>query len=386
MMGDLTSGLAALGAKGLLRRRRTLESAQGVRVIVDGRAFLSFASNDYLGLAADPRLVAAICEAGRRHGVGAGASHLVTGHHREHDLLEQDLAAFVGLPRVLFFSSGYLANLAVVTTLAGPGSRIFADRLNHASLIDAMLLSRQRFSRYRHADACALESGLAGSKAGTQVVVTDSVFSMDGDIAPLGEIAALCRHHGAWLVVDDAHGFGVVGDAGLGTLDHVGRETGRLAYVGTLGKAAGVSGAFVAGSAELVDTLLQRARSYLYTTATPPALAAALRVSIALMRKETWRRERLQERVSQINGSLQLRRWRKLPSTSAIHPVIIGGNDEAVAAADLLAAEGILVPAIRPPTVPARSARLRICLSASHSSADVRQLVEALQRAEAALS
>jgi 8-amino-7-oxononanoate synthase len=385
-MADLAAGLALLDAHGLLRRRRTLESPQGTRVLVDGRHYISFASNDYLGLAAHPRLVEAMCAAGRRYGVGAGASHLVIGHHREHDLLEQELAAFVRLPRSLYFSSGYLANLAVVTTLAGAGAEIFADRLNHASLVDAMLLSKRRFSRYRHADVAALQMSLSGSRARVKLVVTDSVFSMDGDVAPLGEIAALCRRHDAWLIVDDAHGFGVLGQEGVGALERIGRNATRLAYMGTLGKAAGVSGAFVAGSAELIETLLQRGRSYLYTTASPPALASALRSSLAIVRNEAWRRQRLCEHVAQLGETLRLQRWKWLGSSTPIQPVVIGTNEEALAASEALAGEGILVPAIRPPTVPSRTARLRISLSAAHSSADVRQLADALHRVESAIS
>ena len=284
------------------------------------------------------------------------------------------------------FSSGYLANLAVVTVLAGRSSDVFADRLNHASLNDAMILSRARCKRYAHCDMAALESILGRSGAADKVVITDAVFSMDGDIAPLADIAHLCERYGAWLVVDDAHGFGVLGKSGAGALSHFGLDSPRIAYVGTLGKAAGVSGAFVAGSESLIELLMQRARTYIYTTASPPPLAAALMKSVELMRAEDWRRARLAELSARISRKFESRRWRLLASRTAIQPLIVGENAETVALSDALATEGILVPAIRPPTVPKGSARLRISLSAAHTQADVDRLIETLGRAEASLS
>ncbi len=385
-MHDLAVELADLERQGLRRHRRLLDSQQGAHVRVAGRDYLSFCSNDYLGLAADPRIAEAAVESIRKLGLGAGASHLVSGHHRIHDELEQALARFVQLPRALLFSSGYLANVAVVTVLAGRSSDVIADRLNHASLNDAMILSRARCKRYAHCDLAALESFLALSDAANKVVITDAVFSMDGDIAPLSDIARLCERYAAWLVVGDAHGFGVLGKSGAGALSHFGLESAHIAYVGTLGKAAGVSGAFVAGSEQLIELLIQRARTYIYTTASPPALAAALMKSIEIMGAEQWRRHRLFELSAQISRKLGLRRWRLLASPTAIQPLIVGENAETVALSDALASEGILVPAIRPPTVPKGSARLRISLSAAHTETDVDLLIETLRRAEASFS
>ena len=385
-MRDVVAELADLERQGLSRHRRLRDSPQGAHVRVDGRGYLSFCSNDYLGLAADPRIAEAAAESIRQFGLGAGASHLVSGHHRAHDDLERALARFTGLPRALLFSSGYLANLAVVTVLAARSSDVFADRLNHASLNDAMILSRARCKRYPHCDAAALETLLKRSRAADKLVITDAVFSMDGDIAPLSDIARLCERHGAWLVVDDAHGFGVLGEHGSGALAHFGLDSPYIAYVGTLGKAAGVSGAFVAGSEPLIELLIQRARAYIYTTASPPLLAAALMKSVELMQAEDWRRQRLVELSARLSRRLELRRWRLLASQTAIQPLIVGENSETIALSDALATEGILVPAIRPPTVPMGSARLRISLSAAHSQADVDLLIDALLRAEASFS
>jgi len=376
--------LEELEERGLKRARRVLESPQGVRLRVDGSEYLSFCSNDYLGLAADPRLVQALCEGAQLHGAGAGASHLVSGHHRAHEELEHRLAGFVRLPRALLFSSGYLANLAVVTTLAGRSSEVFADKLNHASLNDAMVLSRARFTRYPHCDVAALAARLVRSEAADKLVVTDAVFSMDGDIAPLEAILELCERFDAALVVDDAHGFGVLGREGRGVLAHFGLASPRIVYVGTLGKAAGVSGAFVAGSVDLIEMLIQRSRSYIYTTASPPALAWALVKSLEVIEAESWRRQRLDALEKKLSRDLRPRRWQLAPSQTPIQPLIIGGNREAVAVSDALAREGILVPAIRPPTVPAGTARLRISLSAAHAEKDVDCLVDALRRAEQA--
>ena len=379
---NLAAELADLNQQGLRRHRRVLESRQGARIRVDGREYLSFSSNDYLGLAGDARIAEAAGDSLRQFGLGAGASHLVSGHHRIHDDLERALARFTGLPRALLFSSGYLANLAVVTVLAGRSSDIFADRLNHASLNDAMILSRARCKRYPHCDPAALEALLLRSRAADKLVITDAVFSMDGDIAPLRDIASLCERFGAWLVVDDAHGFGVLGHGGAGVLDHFGLDSPYIAYVGTLGKAAGVSGAFVAGSEQLIDLLIQRARPYIYTTAGPPSLAAALMKSLDLMRSEVWRRQRLVELCTRITGKLKLNKWRLHPSQTAIQPLIVGASAESVTLSAALANEGILVPAIRPPTVPKGSSRLRISLSAAHTDADVDLLVDSLRQLE----
>lgn len=368
-------------AEDLLRRRRILEGAQGVRVRVDGKELLSFCSNDYLGLASHPSLVRAAREGAQCFGVGAGASHLVTGHSAIHHELEQKLAEFAGLPAALLFSTGYMANLGVITALLGRNDALFADRLNHASLNDAALLSRARMLRYPHGDLAALEKQLAGSNARRKLVVSDAVFSMDGDIAPVPELLALCEQYDAWLLLDDAHGFGVLGATGRGILEYYAPrslDVSRLVYMATLGKAAGVFGAFVAGAPALVDWLVQSARSYIYTTATPPLLAAALLESLRVMDAEDWRRERLAELISALRQGLESSRWTLMPSETPIQPVLVGSSKEAVRVSDGLLRQGILVPAIRPPTVPQGTARLRISLSALHTRQDVEQLVSAL--------
>ena len=370
--------LAEIESQGLRRTRRLLESPQGARVTVDGRDYVAFCSNDYLGLASHPRLIEAARQGAARYGVGAGASHLILGHSMAHNDLENRLAAFAGFPRALLFSTGYLANIGAVTALVGREDAVFADRLNHASLNDAVLLSRAAFKRYPHLDLAALERLLAGSTARRRLIVTDAVFSMDGDIAPVPELVALAERYDAWLLLDDAHGFGVLGAEGRGTLAHFNVNSPRVIYMATLGKAAGVSGAFIAGEAEVVETLVQRARAYVYTTATPPLLAHALLESLELVRREEWRRDRLRELVRQLRASLQLARWRLEPSGTAIQPLIIGANAEAVAVAEALARGGLLVPAIRPPTVPVGTARLRISLSAAHVPDDVERLAAAL--------
>ncbi|MHB8168005.1 MAG: 8-amino-7-oxononanoate synthase, partial [Sulfuricella sp.] len=358
LFSHLADELKDLEAAGLRRRRRVLESPQGARIVVDGRECLSFCSNDYLGLASHPALIVAAQSAAARYGVGAGASHLVSGHSALHHELEIALAAFTGLPAALLFSTGYMANLGIVTALAGRDDEIFADKLNHASLNDAALLSRAKFTRYPHLDLVVLESRLAASKAKRKLVVTDAVFSMDGDLAPVPELLALCERHDALLVLDDAHGFGVLGDKGRGVLEHFGIASERIVYMATLGKAAGVFGAFVAGPVELADYLVQRARSYIYTTATPPLLSAALAASLRLIEGEAWRRERLRELIAGLRQGLKLRRWRLMDSTTPIQPVIIGANQETLTVSEALRERGIWVPAIRPPTVPKGEARL----------------------------
>ncbi|MEN6584870.1 MAG: 8-amino-7-oxononanoate synthase [Sulfuricella sp.] len=373
-------------ADGLLRRRRVLQSPQGARVRVDGEDVLSFCSNDYLGLANHPALVEAACAGAQRFGVGAGASHLVTGHTAAHHELEQKLAEFTGLPAALLFSTGYMANLGIVTALLGRSDALFADKLNHASLNDAALLSRATMMRYPHVDLAVLERQLAASTAKRKLVVSDAVFSMDGDIAPVPELLALCEKYDAWLLLDDAHGFGVLGKTGRGTLEHYSSpltpHSSRIIYMATLGKAAGVFGAFVAGAPELIAWLVQAARSYVYTTATPPLLAAALQESLRVIEAETWRRERLAELVGVLRQGLKLQRWQLMPSETPIQPLLIGSSQDAVRVSESLRERGILVPAIRPPTVPQGTARLRITLSAAHSVADVQQLIDALQQLE----
>ena len=378
----LAAELADLETRGLRRRRRLLETPQGTRVRVDGREYVAFCSNNYLGLAASPELIAAAREGAARYGVGAGASHLLLGHSAVHGELERRLAAFTGLPCALLFSTGYLANLGVVTALLGRADAVFADRLNHASLNDAALLSRAAFRRYPHLDLAALERLLARARARRKLIATDAVFSMDGDVAPVPELVELAERHDAWLLLDDAHGFGVLGPGGRGVLARSGAISPRVVYMATLGKAAGVAGAFVAGAADVVEALVQRARPYIYTTAAPPLLAHALLTSLDLIREGDELRARLGRLVRLLRERLRLERWKLAPSESAIQPLIIGGNAEAVAASDGLAAEGLLVPAIRPPTVPPGTARLRISLSAAHSEEDVERLAAALNRIE----
>ncbi len=382
MRSSLADELRRIEAQGLTRRRRVLESPQGAQVVVDGHEFVTFCSNDYLGLAGDPRLAAAAREGAARYGVGAGASHLILGHATAHHALEEVLAQFVRLPRALLFSTGYMANLGIVTALAGREDAVFADKLNHASLNDAVLLSRAAFKRYAHGDLAALEKLLAASQARRKLVVSDAVFSMDGDIAPVPALLRLCERYDAWLVLDDAHGFGVLGGTGAGVLQHYGVASERIVYMATLGKAAGVFGAFVAGEPALIEILVQRARPYIYTTAMPPLLAHTLLASLGIIAAEAWRRELLARLIARLKRDVAGLRWRLLPSDTAIQPLIIGANDEAVRVSEQLAQRGLLVPAIRPPTVPPNSARLRISLSAAHSEQDIAQLVEALREVE----
>lgn len=377
---ELEAALAQRAADGLLRERRTLDSAQGAHVVVDGRAVLAFASNDYLGLAQHPAVVDAMREALDTWGAGAGASHLVAGHLAPHAALERELAAFV-LPgdstRALTFSAGYLANLAILTALAGRADAIFADRLNHACLNDGALLSRAHFVRYPHRDVTALGALLERSRARRKLIATDAVFSMDGTMAPLPELLALAERHDAMLVVDDAHGFGVLG-GGRGTAAHFGLASDRLIVMGTLGKAAGVAGAFVAAHSAVIETLLQTARSYVYTTAPPPVLAAGLLASVQVIRAAHDRRAHLATLIARLRDGARDLPWPLMPSSTPIQPLLIGDHREAVAVADALWARGIWAPAIRPPTVPKGTSRLRISLSAAHSIDDVDCLLRAL--------
>lgn len=374
---ELEPELNRLRTAGLYRRRRVLGSPQQPHCVVDGRPMLSFCSNDYLGLANHPEVIAALRRGTERWGVGSGAAHLVNGHSAAHEALEAELADFTGRPRALLFSTGYMANLGVISALAGRGDTIFEDRLNHASLLDGALLSRATLRRFPHRDVASL-ARMAGTDP-PRLIATDGVFSMDGDLAPLPELARAARETGAWLLVDDAHGLGVLGRGGRGTLDHLGLDTEQVPILmGTLGKAFGTFGAFVAASEGLIETLIQRARSYIYTTAGPPALAEATRASLAIVRREDWRRERLQTLIERLRqGTAQL----GLPladSVTPIQPLVAGTSSRALAWSRALEAAGILVTPIRPPTVPEGTARLRITLSAAHEEADVDRLLEAL--------
>ncbi|MBI4808373.1 MAG: 8-amino-7-oxononanoate synthase [Nitrosomonadales bacterium] len=375
---QLQTELDERAAQSLLRKRRTLDTPQSPHIVVDGQPYLAFCSNDYLGLASHPQLVSALQEGAQHWGVGAGAAHLVSGHFAPHHQLEQRLAAFVGKPAGLLFSTGYMANLGVVQALAGKGDTVFADKLNHASLNDAMLLSRAETKRYRHGDMARLAQLLQQTVSGRKLVITDAVFSMDGDIAPLRELLALCEQHDAWLYVDDAHGFGVLGEQGRGSLAHFGIASPRIIHMATLGKAAGVSGAFVAAEQAVVDTLVNHAHSYVYTTATPPALSVAMLQSLQLIAKGDALRAHLKQLVMQLRNGLTELPWQLMPSDTAIQPLLIGDNQQALRLSEGLRERGIWVAAIRPPTVPQGTARLRITLSAAHSAADVEQLVGAL--------
>ncbi len=375
----LAPALAQRQAEHLYRRRRVLETAQGPRVVADGKTFSAFCSNDYLGLANHPQVIAAFKRAADSYGVGSGASHLIAGHGREHHQLEEQLAAFTGRERALLFSSGYLANLGVIKALLGRGDAVYEDRLNHASLLDAGLLSGARFQRFRHNDTGNLQRRLEAGTAQRKLVVVDGVFSMDGDIAPLDRLAALARRHRAWLMVDDAHGFGCLGENGGGCAQHFGLDQRQLpVLVGTLGKAFGTCGAFVAGSEALIETLIQYARTYIYTTALPPAVAAASRVSLQLLMTEHWRRQRLAALIARFRrGAAQLG-LQLGDSVTPIQPLILGDARRTLAVAAFLQQRGVLVGAIRPPTVPAHSARLRITFSAGHLDDDVDRLLALL--------
>ena len=373
-------------ASSLYRHRLMLEGAQHTHVRIEGREYLAFCSNDYLGLANHPQLVAAACEGSKRYGVGAGASHLISGHSSAHQALEEALARFTGFPRALLFSTGYMANVGVITALMRRGDAIFADRLNHASLNDAALLSGARFSRYPHTNIGVLERQLAASGARRKLVVSDAVFSMDGDMAPVPEILALCQRYGAWLMLDDAHGFGVIGAQGRGARARFDIRFPGFIYMATLGKAAGVSGAFVAAEAEVIETLIQHARSYIYTTATPPLLSHALLTSLELIETDEWRRESLAQLIASLKQELKFLRWKLLLSETPIQPLLIGPHDLAVRISQGLRERGILVPAIRPPTVPQGMARLRISLSATHTVDEVALLGAALRELDSALA
>ena len=365
----------------LYRTRKVLESAQGPVVRVGGQSLLSFCSNDYLGLANHPELIAAMQFGAQKHGVGSGAAHLVTGHNTAHHALEEELAAFTCRPRALLFSTGYMANQGVITALLNRADCIYQDRLNHASLIDAGLLSRAAFKRYPHLDSEQLERHLKAQQSGEAMVVTDGVFSMDGDIAPLPRLASICSDKGAWLMVDDAHGLGVVGPAGRGTVASFGLGLEEVPILmGTLGKGFGVFGAFVAGSEDLIETLIQSARSYIYTTALPPAVAEATRAALRLVERESWRREHLKSLIALFRQGANELGLPLMQSETPIQPLLAGSSALALDWSRQLEQQGFLISAIRPPTVAEGSARLRVTLSASHNEQQVERLLSALSR------
>jgi len=380
LMKDLSAALRERKAGGLYRSRQIIDGPQGVEVNVDGRVLLSFCSNDYLGLANHPAVVAAFHQGLDEYGVGSGAAHLITGHSRAHHALEEELADFTGRPRALLFSTGYMANLGAMVALVGRGDRVFEDHSNHASLLDGARISGARLVRYRHCDVPDLEQRLQSAPVAEHLVATDGVFSMDGDMAPLQRLAAVAARQAAWLLVDDAHGLGVVGPGGRGTVAQAGLGLEQVpVLVGTLGKAFGTFGAFVAGSEELVETLVQQARTYIYTTAAPPAVAAATRVALQLVRDGGWRRARLAQLVRRFRAGAAQLGLQLSDSETPIQPLLVGDAATALRLSAALRAQGILVTPIRPPTVPAGSARLRITFSAAHSEAQVDRLLEVLE-------
>ena len=391
-INEFPERLAALDATDQRRRTREVMPAGGATMLVEGQRMLAFCSNDYLGLAGHPDLIQAACAGAREYGIGSGGSPLVSGHSAANGKLQRELADFVQLPRALYFYAGYATNIGIVPALVGEGDALFSDALNHACLIDGARLSRAQVHRYPHADLGALEQALAASPARRKLVISDAVFSMDGDLADVPALLVLCERHDALLLLDDAHGFGVLGPQGRGTLAHFGltgaHASPRILYMATLGKAAGVAGAFVAGPDALVEWLLQKTRSYIFATAAPPLLACALSASLRLMALEEQRRVDLRARIAQLRAGLAAivpgTGWRLGESATAIQPLVIGRNAAALAVMERLRLRGLWVPAIRPPTVPEGTARLRIALSAAHTAADVEQLLRAL--AELAVS
>ncbi|MBT3091934.1 MAG: 8-amino-7-oxononanoate synthase [Candidatus Thiodiazotropha endolucinida] len=378
-MKGLAEALQKRRHDGLYRSRRVVSTAQQPELVVDGKRVIAFCSNDYLGLANHPEVVEAMQRAAGNYGVGSGAAHLITGHSNSHHRLEEALAEYTGRSRALLFSTGYMANIGVISALLKQGDRLLEDRLNHASLLDAGQLTRARMQRYRHADPESLRSQLKGSEQGQALIATDGVFSMDGDLAPLPSLVELARRHQAWLMVDDAHGLGVLGEEGGGVLSHFDLDSDDVPILmGTLGKGFGTYGAFVAGSEELIETLIQHARSYIYTTAPPAALAEATLVSLRLARQETWRRERLQDLIARFRQSVRQIGLPLLDSMTPIQPILAGSSQQAVTWSRLLEKQGVLVSAIRPPTVPDGSARLRITLSANHTDRQLDRLLDAL--------
>ncbi len=378
--GGIEDRLNEIKHKGLFRRRLSISSAQSTRVDLEGKELLNFCSNDYLGLANDLRIVTAFQEAAGKYGVGSGASPLVCGRSTAHSVLEEEVARITGRDRAILFSSGYLANLAIISTLApGRADMIFQDKLNHASLIDAAALSHAKLKRYPHRDLKALTRSLDGNIMKRKLILTDAVFSMDGDFAPLADLATISKEHNASLIVDDAHGFGVYGENGGGTLERAGLGQAEVPLMmATFGKAAGCGGAFVAGSEALIELMVQKARPYIYSTAMVPALAVAATESLRLITEEPWRRQHLQVLIERFRRQSRQAGLVLQDSVSPIQPLVVGSAKRAVDISEALLEAGILLTAIRPPTVPINTARLRITLSAGHSEEDVDILINAL--------
>ncbi|MES9969430.1 MAG: 8-amino-7-oxononanoate synthase [Candidatus Thiodiazotropha sp.] len=378
-MKGLAEALQTRRQTGLYRSRRVASTAQQPEMVVDGKRVTAFCSNDYLGLANHPDVIGAMQRSAAEFGVGSGAAHLITGHTDAHHRLEEALAEYTCRPRALLFSTGYMANMGVISALMGQGDRLFEDRLNHASLVDAGLLCRAKMLRYQHGDTESLGMQLSRSGEGQALIATDGVFSMDGDLAPLPSLVELAASHQAWLMVDDAHGLGVLGAEGGGVLSHFALDSEAVPILmGTLGKGFGTYGAFVAGSEELIETLIQHARSYIYTTAPPAALAEATLVSLRLARQETWRRERLQSLIARFRQSVLQIGLPLMDSMTPIQPILAGSSQQAMAWSQQLESQGLLVSAIRPPTVPDGSARLRITFSAKHTDRQLDRLLDAL--------
>jgi 8-amino-7-oxononanoate synthase len=364
----------------LYRHRVNVASRCGSALEVNGESLLNFCSNDYLGLAGHPDIAAALKAGVDSYGTGSGASHLISGHSVAHQQLEEQLAEFTGRPRALLFSTGYMANLGLINALVGRHDLVLQDQLNHASLLDGGRLSRADFKRYKHSSLSNLQTQLEQSSASRKLVVTDGVFSMDGDVAPLPEISALAAEHNAWLMVDDAHGVGVLGATGAGIVEqqHLSVEQVPI-LMGTLGKSFGTFGAFVAGSEALIETLIQFARSYIYTTALPPSIACATSASLKIVREEQWRRDHLNLLIKRFRAGGQQIGLQLMASDTPIQPVLINDDLRVSEISQQLREKGVMVGAIRPPTVPKGSGRLRICLSAAHSEQQVDQLLEALE-------
>ena len=380
LLKNLSKDLQERKAKHLYRSRRITDGPQQPEMIIDGKQVISFCSNDYLGLANHPDVKQAFIDGVNKYGVGSGAAHLVNGHSAAHHALEEELADFTGYPRALLFSTGYMANLGVAQALVGKGDTVLEDRLNHASLIDGGLLSGARLMRYAHNDANELEKKLIGRTTGEKLVMTDGVFSMDGDIAHLPSLTRACKNNDAILMIDDAHGFGVLGANGKGSLEYSDTSIGDVAiYMATLGKAAGTSGAFIAGSEELIETLIQKARTYIYTTATPPAVAEATRASLKIIKNAADLREKLNTNIQHFRNCCKQQGIKLSNSETAIQPIMIGDEKNAIELSDRLFSKNILVTAIRPPTVPAGTARLRVTFSAAHTAEQIEQLVDAIK-------
>lgn len=378
-MNDLKQALVQRKEQGLYRQRKQIQSPQGREIMLNGQRVLNFCSNDYLGLAAHPEVNKAFVRGAELYGVGSGSAHLVNGHSSAHHQLEDELAEFTGYPRTLLFSTGYMANLGVAQSLCTHRDLIIEDKLNHASLLDAARVSGAKLSRYLHGNYQSLQDKLSKRGAGECLVSSDAVFSMDGDQADIATMTDLCSSHDAWLMLDDAHGFGVLGKNGAGSLNHQQIAAKNVPiYMATLGKALGTAGAFIAGSDELVEYLIQTARSYIFTTAMPPAIAEATRASLKLLVTENWRQQALIENIKNFKLLAKQSEIPLLASDTAIQPVIINDSQKALETSHTLLKKGLHVAAIRPPTVPANTARLRITLRADHTPVDIQHLVDSL--------